>query len=66
MSKKPYVWYEVIVVDARDVDSSEPESTSGILDTLDECETVLAEMLASGQILSWRIVDNAGNIIRQK
>lgn len=38
--------YEVVIIDARDLDASEPESALFESDDLDECKDVLADYLS--------------------
>lgn len=58
-------WFEVILRDKRDAQSPEPESSSGICNTLADAHKALREYRAEhGQyLLAWCIVDNSGNII---
>jgi len=60
---KQYDVYEVIIIDARDKDKPEPESSSGLLFSEKDARQALNEML-TGQygykpiIISWYITKN--------
>lgn len=70
MAKKQRDVYEVIIVDARDADKEQPESSSGLVFTEKDARQALYEMQTGcftgyvSQLISWRIERN-GIIIDQ-